>query len=456
MKETLGLETRYHRARAEGSEEPSWVEDLPVSQRMWLRYSYAIHSEDPLAIMNNFPYTGIWYMVSDGCMCEEIERLFNLRRLQQVKQLGFLQQPWVAMSDQRIVLPLGKNTRFAHSLDVLALASVIGHNIGLSANYLNVLRTAAFTHDWGTPAGGDSVKHVDAKGLDEDLNYERLLGRLPKKMWRNFKSHYNINEQTLVRTILNQGLLGEVLDIADKLAYVARDIDTVLRVMHDPNEDSAYVGMRALQEIVDEFPYVCSIWDSVKVVGDRLVFEDVWRLLGFLKARIVLFRELYYHPRARFGEYLISRVLVKMLYDKGELTRDELLEMGDFELESRLNSAYGADNILRALSTKANVRSFKTQEEALAFELELKGAGNRFALVEDHLHSVKTCAHLLVETKSGIKPLSEAYKGDARELDEMANMHPAVHVYYFGDDPEAPDDEMADLLDMMRTQTVAP
>jgi hypothetical protein len=144
----------------------------------------------------------------------------------------------------------------------------------------------------------------------------------------------------------------------------------------------------------------------------------------------VLFRELYYHPRARFGEYLMSRVLVKKLYDAGKLTRDELLSMSDATLEARLNEAYGEFRVLRMFSMASEVCSFKTHEEAETFRYALTQAGHTFVLVENHLNSVKTGAHFLVQTRRGPKPLSEAYPGDARELHEMANMFPAVHVYY--------------------------
>ncbi|MDP4020601.1 MAG: hypothetical protein Q8P58_00965 [Candidatus Adlerbacteria bacterium] len=452
--ETLSRQEHYVRSRMKEGVEPAWIEELPLRLRMWLRYSYAIEQEEPLSIMNCFPNTGIWYMVREDGLCEKVARLFDLWRLQNIKQLGFLQQPWIKMEDRRLNMPINEMSRYVHSLDVMCLASVIGYNLGLPETEFNTLRVAAFTHDWGTPAGGDSVKLVDLKAFDEDLNYERLLGKLNQEEWQHFQADYKVNQNLLVQTILNQGLLGQILDLADKLSYVARDIVTVLGVMLDPNDDEVYVGTRALQELVDAFPYLCSIWDSVKVVKNKLVFTDVWRLVAFLKARITLFRELYYHPRARFGEYLISRVLVKMLYERGELTRDMLLEMNDYELERLLDKTYGQHAVMWGLSTTTKVQSFTTREEAEAFKKELGRSGNRFALIEDHLRSIKTGTDFLVETRQGPMPLSNAYPGDAQELFEMANMLPAVHVYYFGNE-EPLDSKMADLVDLMQQTTAS-
>jgi hypothetical protein len=322
MKNTVERSQDYYweRMGSEDGKEPAWIEDLPLQARMWLRYDFCIHHEEPLAIINNFPHTGLWYMVREGGLCDDLERLFGLRRLQGVKQLGFLQQPWTSM-DQQHLMPLTRDNRYVHSLDVHALTAVMAHNLGLSRTLRNTVCTAGFTHDWLTPAGGDSVKFVDSMAFDEDFNYAAQLRHLPQDKWEKIKKKYAINEHLLCEAILNRGLLGEILDIADKLAYVGRDLLTCLEVMLDPEEDEAYVGTRALHQLVKEFPYISGIWDAVKRKEGHAVFdnEHVWRLIGFLKARIVLFRELYYHPRARFGEYLISRVLVKMLYNEGNV-----------------------------------------------------------------------------------------------------------------------------------------
>jgi len=435
-RDLLSMEHSYNSSKYEDGEEPGWVENLPIHVRAYLRYSYAIREEDPLRIVGFVPHTGLSYMfVADG-LADATHRLFKLGRLQGIQQLGFLQPPWVAMSDQQFVLPLTHVNRYLHSMDVMALSMTMADKLGLPEKERNTVQVAGFTHDWGMPAGGDSVKLVDVEALDEDRNYKRLIReRLDQRTWERVQHEYGIDENTLVRTIQNEGILGQILDVADKLAYVARDIDTCLNVAvgmrHARLDDSdAYVGTRALTEIVKDHSHVCSVWDSVRSDQERLVFTDVQRLIAFLKVRIVLFRELYYHPRARFGEYLISRILVKKLYDRGELTREMLLEMNDRELHDILDKRYGQRMVIRALSLKSNVQSFATREEALAFKADLDRFGVPFSLVEDHLHSIKPGTHFLVDSPAGVMPFLQAYRGDVRELHEMATMLPAVHVYY--------------------------
>lgn len=435
----LSMESNYSEHRLKYGEEPAWMRNEPLHVRRYFRSWYATTQEDPLCIIGSLPHTQLSYMIVEGGLTEEAVHLFRLFRLQGVNQLGFLQAPWVARFDWPLIDRLTHVTRYVHSCDVTAIGSVIGRNLALSENELNTLQTACLTHDWGTPAGGDSVKLIDPKEFDEDLNFPRLLReKLDRQKWNDFREKYGVDEGVLCRTILNEGLLGGILDVADKLAYVGRDIDTCLRVgvatyPGDFDAGDAYVGTRALQEIVNEYPQVCDVWDSVRREGERVFFSDAARLIAFLKARIVLFRELYYHPRARFGEYLISRLLVKKLYDRGDLTREKLLEMNDHALERMLEQAFGKKQIIRAFSSKTQVCSFKERTEAIEFKEDLQRKGVSLVLVEDHLHAIKPGTQFLVESPEGVLPLQEAYPGDAAELYEMATMLPAVHVYYLAD-----------------------
>lgn len=442
----LDSEQEYSNACHATGEEPEWVKTLPIHSQAWLRYYHATMHEDVLAIVPSLPYAGISYMFRSDGMSADIAGAFMIYRLEGVKQLGFLQAPWVAMSEQPMVTPITEGTRYTHSLDVTAVATLIGHRLGLSGGEFNTLRVAGLTHDWLTPAGGDSVKLIDPEAFDEDKNYGPMLKqRLDQDTWANLKQKYDIDETLLVETVLNKGLLGEILDIADKLAYVSRDIETCLTVILTPEDGDAYVGTRALSEIIVDFPYVCSIWDTVEQHGEHLVFADARRLIAFLKVRVVLFRELYFHPRARFGEYLVSRLLARSLYKSGQLTRDELLTMTDGGLGRRFDEAYGKYGITRALSLKCNFKSFEKPEQALAYKNELKANGHNFVLIEDHRILNKVGTHLLVKTSEGPKPLKDAYPGDANEIFEMANMYPSVHVYWLDSSEKILDADLAAL-----------
>jgi HD superfamily phosphohydrolase len=427
------LSGEYRNYRAEYGKEPEWMAEKPLSVQRRLRLDWAILEENPLSILGVYPHTGLSYMVREGGLCEELMHAFKLFRLHGIKQLGFLQTPW--FEDSLYPQPIAEHNRFVHSLDVMVIASVIGYNLGLDEVRFNTLRMAAFTHDMGTPAGGDSVKLVNPAAFDEDLNYPQLIGRFN---WEHIRTKYKIEEELLIETILNRGLLGQILDIADKLAYVARDLHACDPYLHYGRDHYDQHGLHTILTLVERYPNVCGLWDAVSVHEGRMVITDAARLSAFLKVRTLMFRELYYHPNARFGEYLVSRVLVKSLYNSGRLTRERLLEMQDYELHMVLNEEFGTGRHHAAISSVvteisaagAQRKTFHQREEAEKFAESLRAGGNPFVLVEDNHRGIKTGAHFKVMTPQGPQSFAYAYPGEARELEEMATLFPSVHVYY--------------------------
>ncbi len=447
--DVVGYQERYNTERfnARGVE-PSWVHTLPMALQKKLRVWYASTKEDVLAIVNELPHTGIRYSVRDDQLCEKTCRAFGLWRLQAIKQLGFLQSPWV-MNMPNFRESLSDSTRYLHSLDVMALATLIGTNARLSKSALNTLRLAALTHDMGTPAGGDSVKIVDLKALDEDANYEELIDTCD---WASIQKEYRIDRTALLRAVRsNDGILGNILDVADKLAYVARDIKACMHHIEAGAAGEDQLGLRTLKKLIERHQYVCGVWDALRVRNDTLYCNDAARLIAFLKVRVLLFRELYYHPYSRFGEFLISRLLVKAMYQRGALTKAQLLKMDDSQLLRVMSEEYSyegsfgnpiSDTVSSGLS---RCESFARRADAEAFIAKLQKEGNVFTLLEDTTRLIKTGAKMLVKKGQSILPIFEAYPGDARELDEMARMLPQVHVYYLEGDPPLSRESLARL-----------
>jgi HD superfamily phosphohydrolase len=443
---------KYQLDRYRQRREPRWIHKYPVSIRTQARYNYTIHNEDPLAIMNAFPNTGISYMITEDGLCEDLEQMFKLRRLQGIRQLGFLQAPW--FSSLKYESPLAEHNRLMHSYDVMTIATLIAYNNNLPKGLFNTLRAAAMTHDMGTPAGGDSVKLIDLEALDEDHNYARLLAQFPerKRLWRK----YRISERRLIATVQGKGLLGQLLDIADKIAYVARDLWACDPFIQYAQKQLEQYGLRTLLSLLHRYPNPCSLWDSVVVENGQVMITNPAALTAFLKIRTLLFRELYYHPHARFGEYLISRLLVKSLYVQGKLTRDQLLKMRDDELQRILNAEYPVGRelnwkpVVEILSEGAQCKSFKDIDEAERFRKELQEQGKVFVLLEDTRNAIiKTAVHLPVATKEGPKPFKEAFPGDAREIEEMALIAPAIHVYYLKDESHISGEQLQEIAESL-------
>jgi len=454
MWDLFALRERYNHDRwHDRGREPAWVTGLPIAVRVHLRASYAATEEEVMSIVNGFPFTGILYSIRDDGLANAAEQTFNLRRLGRIRQLGFLQSPWIRHFE-RIRMPLSVTTRFLHCNDVFAIASLIGHNLGLSKHRLATLQVAALVHDVGTPAGGDSVKIVDLAAMDEDANFPSLLARYD---WEPMRKRFGLRTDELVATVQNQGILGQALDFADKIAYVARDTHACMHHIEGGARGDEQLGLRSLLWHAQKHPYVCGIWDSITRYGDNIVFTDAGRLLAFLTMRVLLFRELYYHPFSRFGEFLMSRLLVKSLYLRGRLTRDMLLEMDDTQLLDFLANEYGVERygitgVLDTCSSNLSAcESFRDVGEAEAFARKLRAEGNPFTLIEDNSQLIKTGDRTLVRTRHGVMPLCDAYPNDVARLRESASLLPQVHVYYLRDDPSLPREVLAQLKDELST-----
>jgi len=444
--EVQKLSAKYGRERYTTGVEPKWAKKHPVALLVKMRRDFAITELDPLAIVNELPYTGLSYMVEEDGLCGDVYRTFNLGRLSGIKQLGFLQAPLSLVNDMQYRMPLSESNRYIHSLDVMAVATMIGQNLGLSASRMATLRTAALTHDIATPAGGDSVKMVDFQALDEDLNYKPYLERMDG--WKELAQKWNIRKDVLFSTIRNEGLLGEILDVADKCAYVGRDIKS-FRNMIEGWVSVERHGMETLQRLLYAAPQVCSIWDSLAVCDGRLVFTDIPRLVTFLKVRVLLFREFYYHPRARFGEFMMSRLLVKALYKKGILTPEILLELDDNGLELIIQQEYGYRVFGTIRSDQARVETFYSMPEAERFMSKLKRQGNLFVLCDDNTRAIKTGTNFLVRTKGMVMKLADAAPLDAQEIQQMAELLPRVHVYWIEGEPAVGRELLDELIELL-------
>ena len=102
----------------------------------------------------------------------------------------------------------------------MAIARLIGYNLGLSQIALQHLSVAALTHDIFTPAGGDSTKLLYPAMFDEDANYKDLFVTAG---WKTLQGKYSFDEQLILQTVQGKLYFGQILDLADKLGYVSRD-----------------------------------------------------------------------------------------------------------------------------------------------------------------------------------------------------------------------------------------
>lgn len=372
-----------------------------------------------------------YYLEGRG-MLYDTENTFHIGRLRDIKQLSLARG--VTYPDGDIEFVEGfHHHRYLHSFDALAVATLLANNCGLSKDDFKILQIAALSHDYRTPAGGDTTKKIDPPAFDEDARYGEIF---ETDEWKEFSAVYNITfeqQELLRKTILGEGVLGKLLDLSDKIAYVSRDLQRYL--YQEARLVKGYKGspgFEKIKDLVEENPDLCSFWDSVEVVGDRVVINDGAKLANFLKVRALLWKFLYENCEGGFSEAILHEYVRRFLYKKGELTSDFLLKVGDTDLATVERDFLG-------VSWESQFR-MKLPYQSQAF-FDLKGAHAFAAIYQDDpekivvvdnfkIASTPSTKKFLVKDKEGkIVPFNEAFPEEASEIDSTMDAPRKFVVY---------------------------
>ncbi|MFA6601981.1 MAG: hypothetical protein WCT02_03955 [Candidatus Paceibacterota bacterium] len=407
--------------------EPDWLCKLPDEAQAFIRRAYATgEGTDPRAISPNISLLGFGYLIPDCGLSEDAVKVFRLARLMGIRQLSFLHDP---VSDETTIgSGVFNHTRYCHSLDTYALAGLIAHILELDPRLLNTLLTAAISHDALTPAGGDSVKLIDPEAFDEDINYPKLL---VGKDWEEYRERYGIDRDLLVETILGRGLLGQILDLSDKCAYLARDIHYYANWSYSRGGDQAE-EFGEVMYLAGHHPDLCALWQHLSHENGRLVIEDPEALTRFLRARAGMFRSLYYNPHSRFFEYMLGKGVVNHLYRTGRVTRRDLLTRTDAWLEEMMNQELETQYLLTSASSISGawIETFPDQEQAKKRAAEL-ASDPRVIVIADtfHVHTSDGTRNFQVRHGGQVMPYAEARPEQVKLLKELMSFPAFTSVF---------------------------
>jgi len=366
------LKDEYVRRRDRGVS-PSWFQDLPRYVRQHIGYEYLVHGGDPLVIVPTMPYSGIRYVIQQGGMVQATLHAFPLGRLGEIAQLGYLRNPLSRLDGFESTVTLEfRHTRLLHSYDVYVLARLMAARLELGKVEANTLAFAALTHDILTPAGGDTAKVVDPAGLDEDANYSNML-REAGAEWEKLRERFRIDEELLIRTIKGEGLLGQLLDLADKCSYISRDTDAFVGQVQTFQEDGPIVraSPRRYNRILDILrsePDICALWETVRIINGKLVIDDPDRLGDFLLLRGLMTKLLYYNAYSRFLEDGVMKAVFCCLHEQGKLSVEWLLGHNDADLRHHIDQETGVQMLEVEIERKSHPLVEEFETETLARE----------------------------------------------------------------------------------------
>lgn len=342
-------------------------------------------------------------------------------RLGKISQLGYLVPPkpegWKQDVGVTVVYlaPHFSHTRWAHSRLVAFLMEIILARHGYAEKErFPVVLTSAY-HDIATPAGGDSVKRVDAEGLNEEENFEWVLRCY--SLVQKWSDEYGFDIEKAKEWVKGIGLFGRLLDIIDRIAYTALDC--------------YYVGFSRpcrLRSFGLENPLVMDVWQDLQFNDSHsdFAFTDPNRLFKFLLFRAFEHGELLMNPYSRALDFSLQK-LVQPLYEKGIITWEQLLLGDDDWLHTVLREHYPNKNVWAFIEPESlSWRKFDTLEE-----LERFCSANETTYHIEYMKGFDTGLHLGVYNGKKIAPVRESLADkQIEELEEISRQARGYYAYY--------------------------
>lgn len=304
---------------------------------------------------------------------------------------------------------------------------------------------AGMIHDIATPPFGDPTKEIDPGVLNEEVAVQKFLDKYDLAALERF----GFDKEKVLAAIRNEGTLGKLLDIADKISYTSIDSFNYVGEL-DPEHrsigalDSTIKPMKAL---VDNDPKWANIYQEVRIdkYDDEPFFTNAHRLSTFLELRALMYKALYLNPHCR-GQDMLYKMLMQPLYSREPnpdypFNSENLLYLTDDDANRIiLKSWYFLDQKrhlsfqLGVLPDYTKVKNSKNVSRKIR-ELQKKGA---LVIGSETIRKFNPATNFRArDPKDGnIKPFSEIFPEKAAELDAMVDYCNQTVVYYW---PESSD-----------------
>lgn len=388
------------------------------------------------------PYSDLSRWIPEQSTYEEAQGSTKaLLRLGNIKALSFLSFIGPRAPGDNFYIE-HHHTRFDHSLVVALTTEQILRQNGASLDQINTGIVAGLFHDIATPALGDATKQLDPKNLNEEDFWWETLDERGKDFVGKFT-----NKETLDRIIKNQGPLGEVLDIADRITYVMKDLYNVVGPIK-PEELKSSPLLASISDILSFYPKIGNIYKDVGVdqKKGKVFFNDPNILYAFLLLRATLHREFYLHPINQGRDLFIVKLL-EPLYSKdntSKLNPSLLRQMNDYDLLKIMCGKYCPDMLAEsAFFSLTNwlplFEKLDTQEEAIARTKQLQQNASVVVVGVKKCRGFDSGISYNVVGKNGrIMPFSEFDPHRAKRLQELGDSTKGFFVFYADVSEESP------------------
>ncbi|OGH05187.1 MAG: hypothetical protein A2W22_05985 [Candidatus Levybacteria bacterium RBG_16_35_11] len=384
------------------------------------------------SIFEFLPYSSLRRWLYDTSIYEEAHGSLPLMRLHHIRSLSFLSYLGKNRESLYYITP-ANHTRYDHSLVVAMVSEEILKQNCFPQEEINKGILAGLVHDIATPAHGDATKKTDPRNLDEENFWSEVIG----EKGLEYLAKYGLSKEGMDQIIHNQGVLGKVLDIADKITYTMKDVYNLYTVLVAPAENFDPVFF-PLYIIMQKAPQVGDIYKDVNIRRStrEVFFSDPERFFDFLKLRAIISKNYYYNPSSQ-GRDLLIRRLIEPIYSVEEdtlLNPSKLRSIGDESLLNIISNYYGIVTTSYMFGNLINwhprYEVFKTWEEEKRRESELRREQGIWVIGTYYCKGFNTAVDFSVLYEGEIIPFEEAMPWKANELQEMSDSVKGYYVFY--------------------------
>lgn len=377
------------------------------------------------------PFSDLNRWVQNGIYTDAFNA-FPLGRLGGVKALSLLSYVGPKPED-RYFVEYG-HTRLDHSLVVaLTIEQILKLN-GFAQEEINLGIIAGLLHDIATPAHGDATKKIDPKNLDEEEFWWEVLDRKGYE----FIFQHGGNKDSIGKIIKNEGVLGEVLDIADRITYTMKDVYATLE--HETTNLNIDPYLLQPRYIISRFPKIGNIYQDVGVdnKNQEVFFNDPQKLEAFLLLRANMHKTLYLHPTGQ-GRDLFFTKLLEPLYANGNsalLNPTVLRRMSDHELMLFLCDHYFPSSNSELYSQYLvnwypEYERFDSEYEALKRKQEISQTDNIAVIGITNCRRFNPATSYKVVNEHGkIEEFREVKPVGAKNIEAIAKSTEGVFLFY--------------------------
>lgn len=241
---------------------------------------------------------------------------------------------------------LSNHTRGLHSLDVAFNYEMIARWLKLPEREISLGIIASLLHDVATPAFGDiTMKAIP--DLKEEQNFVEYMKKYPE-LCNTIEAEYGITIEE-VWDIVNSKhpLYTHILDIADKFAYTARDVEAVFPTDRIgapqifPKADKYANIIYKIRE-KDLRPFDILLDVSLSENKEKIVFGDADKLLNILFLRAYMHNMIYLNHNVWGKEFLIGMCL-RYLVENNTISKEALQHK---EIQSDILHTYSNKNVM--------------------------------------------------------------------------------------------------------------